>query len=331
MDKMLNKYLNKVDPDFIRGDGFSIGSFNLIEGNVRVGKNVIVKNYVELRHGTRIGDDCYIDSRVSTSGGDNCRIGNNVTLRYGAIIARNVVIEDDVFISPQVGFINIPFKDKKTDKPTRIGKGALIGFNVTIREGITIAPGVIVGAKANVTRDLLKAGTYIGNPARLLTRPKVTKGKNVIIESGTTIGAQPTIIDKKGNLVIPEFGVTIKDNVWIGADTRIMLGSIRDTYIGKNVKVSQFCNIGHDCILEDNVRIMAGVVIGGHVEIGKRTIIGMGATIRNRVKIGVCSLIGQHANVVKDIPDNVIAYGNPCRVISKRHKPISYYLRRFAP
>ncbi|MBA7491318.1 UDP-3-O-(3-hydroxymyristoyl)glucosamine N-acyltransferase [subsurface metagenome] len=321
---------NRINKNFIRGDNFSIGSFNLIEGNVSVGKNVTIKNYVELRNGTRIGNNCFVDSRVSTSGGDNCRIGDNVTLRYAAIIARNVVIEDDVFISPQVGFINIPFKGKKTDKPTRIGKGAHIGFNVTIREGVTIAPGVIVGAKANVTRDLLKAGTYIGNPARLMIprNKKIKIGKNVTIEPGTTIGAQPTII-VRGKPVIPNFGVVIKDNVWIGSDTRVMLGSVRDTYIGKDVMISQFCNIGHDSIIGNTARIMAGVMIGGYAEIGKRTVVGMGATIRNRVKIGACSFIGQHSNVVKNIPDNVVAFGNPCKVQRKRFKSMDYLIRRF--
>lgn len=329
---MLNKYLNQVDPDFLCGDNFSIGSFNLIEENVRVGDNVNIKNFVELRNGTRIGNNCYIDSRVSTSGGDNCRIENNVTLRYGAIIARNVVIEDDVFISPQVGFINIPFKGKKIDKPTRIGKGALIGFNVTIREGITIAPGVIVGAKANVTRDLLKAGTYIGNPARLLIPSRVVKGKNVIIEKGAVVGAQPfSFADGIMTLKPALHGVMIKDDVWIGSGTRVMFGTERNTFLGKNVKIAQLCNIGHDVFLNERVSISAGTVLGGFVEIGKKSYIGMGCTIRNRVKIGSCTLIGQGSNVVKDIPDNVIAYGNPCRIISKRFEPWKYYLKRLFP
>ena len=320
---------NKIASDFMRGFNLQVGFSNLIESNVRVGENVVIKNFVELRNGTRIGNNCFIDSRVSTSGGKNCRIGNNVTLRYAAIIARNVVIEDDVFISPQVGFINIPFKGKKKDKPTIIRKGALIGFNVTIREGVTIGEGVIVGAKANVTKDLLKPGTYVGNPARLLMRAKVTKGKNVRIEPGATIGAQPTLFTTDGDLAIPEFGIVIKDDVWIGSDTRVMLGSIRDTHIGKGALISQFCNVGHDSIIGPKARIMAGVMIGGHAEIGKYTVVGMGATIRNRVKIGACSFIGQHSNVVKDIPDNVIAFGNPCKVQRKRFKTMRYLVRRY--
>ena len=320
---------NEIANNFIRGNSFQIGSFNLIEGNVRVGNHVTIKNYVELRNGTRIGNNCYIDSRVSTSGGDNCRIGNNVTLRYAAIIARNVIIEDDVFISPQVGFINIPFKGRKKDKPTRIGKGALIGFNVTIREGVTIAPGVIVGAKANITKDLLKAGTYIGNPARLLIsrNKKVKISKNALIEKSAIIGAQPMAFESDGAFKELKGGVHIEDDVWIGNHTVVMLGTERDTHIGKNVKIAQLCNIGHDALIGDHTKISAGVLMGGFAEVGRRSFVGMGATIRNRVNVGSDTLIGMGSNVTKNIPDNVIAYGNPCKVIGKRRNPISHYMR----
>ena len=38
-----------------------------------------IKNFVELRHGTIVGNNCLLDSRVTSSG--NCVIGNNVILR----------------------------------------------------------------------------------------------------------------------------------------------------------------------------------------------------------------------------------------------------------
>jgi len=321
---------NRIEKDFKRGFNLTIGYFNRIEENVRVGNDVEIRNYVELRKGTIIGDECYIDSRVSTSGAPNCVIGNRVTIRYASIIARNVVIEDDVFISPQVGFINIPFTDKEK-KTTIIRKGVKIGFAATIHAGVEIAEGAIIGAKANVTKDILKAGVYVGNPARLLIprNKKIKIGKNVVIEPGTTIGAQPTLFMDKGKPIIPEFGVKINDGTWIGSDTRVMLGSIRDTYIGKDVMISQFCNVGHDSIIGDKARIMAGVIMGGHAEIGKYTVVGMGAIIRNRVKVGACSFIGQGSNVVKDIPDNVIAYGNPCVVKGKRFQTMPYLIRRY--
>lgn len=55
--------------------------------------------------------------------------------------------------------------------------------------------------------------------------------------------------------------------------------------------------------------ITAPVFIGDNVWIGGGTIIMPGVTIGNNVVIGAGSI------VTKDVPDNVIAYGNPCRIV----------------
>lgn len=55
----------------------------------------------------------------------------------------------------------------------------------------------------------------------------------------------------------------------------------------------------------------APVIIGDNVCIGGGAIILPGVTIGNNVVIGAGSV------VMKDIPDNVIANGNPCRVIKE--------------
>lgn len=332
---------NSIAADFKHGLGLTMGLGNIIEENVQVGDNVTIKNFVELRKGTVFGDNCYIDSRVSTSGGDLCRIGNNVTLRYGSIIARGVEIADDVFISPQLMTENID-QFGKSIGGAKIGVGkwdqktthrVFIGTNVTLAAGITICAGSIIGTKANVRKSITKPGIYLGNPARLFERKtfKITKGKNVVIHEGARIGAEPyafTGISEGGEHIEPKAGVTIGNNVWIGTNTTIMRGLVRDTHIGNDVKIGQMCNIGHDSILEDGSRICVGTEMGGYTRIGKNTYISMGVTIRNRAQIGAYSLIGQGSNVVSDIPDNVIAYGNPCKVKSKRYKPIDYYLRR---
>jgi len=55
----------------------------------------------------------------------------------------------------------------------------------------------------------------------------------------------------------------------------------------------------------------------------------MHGSISNRVKIGKGAFIGKDSNVMGDIPNNVIAYGNPARVIRKRRNFISYLLRHY--
>lgn len=51
------------------------------------------------------------------------------------------------------------------------------------------------------------------------------------------------------------------------------------------------------------------------VHIGENVWVGAGVTIVPGVSIGKNSVIGAGSVVVKDIPDNVVAVGNPCRVL----------------
>jgi UDP-N-acetylglucosamine acyltransferase len=158
---------NNIHPTFMYKEPIQIGKYNHIHENVIVGKGCIIRSYVELRNNTRIGNNCYLDSGVKTSG--DCIIGHNVTIRYDSIIARNVIVEDEVFISPQVMFINIPFSDKER-KSTIIKSGVKIGTNATIGDGVEICEGVIIGAKSFVNKDILEKGVYVGVPARRIKK-----------------------------------------------------------------------------------------------------------------------------------------------------------------
>ena len=149
----------------IHGVNFRIGKYCVIDDDVVIGDNCTVMNYVELRKGTVIGDDCYIDSRISSSG--ECRIGNRVTIRYSSILARGVILEDDVFIAPQLMTENLDH-NRNPIGGAYIEKGVFIGTNVTLSAGIKICEGVIIGTKANVRKSIIEPGVYIGNPARKL-------------------------------------------------------------------------------------------------------------------------------------------------------------------
>jgi UDP-3-O-[3-hydroxymyristoyl] glucosamine N-acyltransferase len=165
---------NHVHPSFKSGVNLEMGKFNHIYEGVEVGDNVKIKSYVELRTDTVIGDDCYLDSGVKSSGQN--RVGDRVTLRYDSIIARGVIIEDDVFISPQFMTENLNHKGEEVGG-AYIGTGewdrktkyrVFIGTDVTLAAGIEICSGAIIGSKANVRNSITELGVYVGNPARRL-------------------------------------------------------------------------------------------------------------------------------------------------------------------
>jgi len=84
-------------------------------------------------------------------------------------------------------------------------------------------------------------------------------------------------------------------------------------HVGNFVNISNRATVNHHTVLEDFVSINPGADVAGHVHVGRGTLIGIGATISNGVTIGKNSIIGAGSVVVRDIPDNVIAYGNPCK------------------
>ena len=89
-----------VADDFKHGKNFSMGNYCIIQEGCEVGDNVRLEHFILLKEGTKIGNDVYVDSYVKSSGANE--IGSQVTLRFNATIAREVTIEDGVFISPNV-------------------------------------------------------------------------------------------------------------------------------------------------------------------------------------------------------------------------------------
>lgn len=87
------------------------------------------------------------------------------------------------------------------------------------------------------------------------------------------------------------------------------------TTIGDFVSINRHVSIGHHTMIEDYCSINPGVNIAGNVTIGRGTTIGMGSNILNTVKIGKNSIIGAGSVVTRDIPDGVVAWGSPCKII----------------
>ena len=100
-------------------------------------------------------------------------------------------------------------------------------------------------------------------------------------------------------------GILINSKVSIAAHTKI----------GDFVSINRHVSIGHHTVIGDYCSINPGVNIAGNVTIGEGTTIGMGVNIIDGIKIGKNTIIGAGSVVTKDIPDNVVAYGVPCKII----------------
>jgi acetyltransferase-like isoleucine patch superfamily enzyme len=138
--------------------------------NVTFGNNITIINPVNL-YDCVIGDNVFIGPFVEIQRG--VIIGKNCRIQSHSFICEMVKIFDDCFISHGVMFINDTFQNggpsynRSQWKPTIIKQNVYIGTNVTILP-VTICSNVIIGAGSVVTKDIVKPGKYVGNPARML-------------------------------------------------------------------------------------------------------------------------------------------------------------------
>ena len=90
--------------------------------------------------------------------------------------------------------------------------------------------------------------------------------------------------------------------------------------IGKNVLINIQTIVGHDVEIMDNTVLASMVNIGGASKVGDGCMLGMGVTVRPKTTIGGGSLVAFSSSVFSDLPENVIAVGNPARVSRKNEK-----------
>ena len=105
-----------------------------------------------------------------------------------------------------------------------------------------------------------------------------------------------------------------------------MAQGMKNLKLGKNVDIGAFCylNAREGIVIEDDVQIGSGAKIysvstidgkSGKVVLKKNCKIGANSVIMPGVTIGENSVVGALSFVNKDIPDNVVAFGAPAKII----------------
>lgn len=107
-----------------------------------------------------------------------------------------------------------------------------------------------------------------------------------------------------------------------------MVQGIKNFKLGKNTDIGVFCyiNAAKGVIIEEGVQIGSHCSIysvstidgkEGKVILKKNCKVGTHSTIMPGVIIGENSIVGAHSFVKKNIPDNVLAFGVPVKIIRR--------------
>lgn len=112
----------------------------------------------------------------------------------------------------------------------------------------------------------------------------------------------------------------VSKHVKIGNGSVIMQGAIIQSCssIGKHCIINTGATIDHECVVEDFAHISPNTTLCGNVVVGEGSWIGAGSVVIPGVKIGKWSIVGAGSVVTEDIPDNVLAFGNKCKIIKSR-------------
>lgn len=146
----------------------------------------------------------------------------------------------------------------------------------------------------------------IGNSGNFINKQKIIKRSLVepnrfetIIHPSSSVSSFSKI--GKGSVIFQN--VTVCSNVDIGAHVAVLPNSI----------------ISHDVKIRNYSTIAGGVCISGNSIIGESSYIGTNSSIRENLSIGNKCLIGMGSNILSNVDDSTVYFGNPA-MLKKRIK-----------
>ena len=193
--------------------------------------------------------------------------------------------------------------------------GAYIGPCAVIEDGAIINAGAEIHAGAFVGKNCFVGENSIIEPKAVLVS-NVKVGKNCLIHSGAVLGCDGFGFVRENGIVvkIPQTGgVTIGDDVEIGACTTIDRGAMNDTIIGSGTKIDNHVQIGHNVKIGKHCIICSMSGIAGSSILEDYVTVSVQVGITDHVTIGQGSTLAARTGVTNDIPANSLISGFPAR------------------
>jgi sugar O-acyltransferase (sialic acid O-acetyltransferase NeuD family) len=120
-----------------------------------------------------------------------------------------------------------------------------------------------------------------------------------------------------GKLVDPSAQISSTAELGCGVFVNTLAVVSSGTKVGCHSNLNRLSSIGHHASIGPFASIGPGAVICSEVQIGFGTRVAAGAVILPKVRIGSNVVVGAGSVVTKDIPDNIVAFGNPANFRSE--------------
>lgn len=261
-----------------------------------------------------------------------CMIGPEAIIAPTACIGEGAIIVGQVEIGDGVQIGRYCVLEGSPERKTVIGQGTLL------EDFVKVHPGVSLGKESWV-----EAYTIIGHPTKadlmgndvsanagrvedLLIPPATTLiGAGAVIRSHSVIYTHVEI----GHSLITGQGIMIREHTSIGDNCVFGTHASTDGYcsigpmshVGQYAQLSQSARIGRcvfiggHTVFSDNKQAIRDVnqdLFGATIEDYAR--IGLSCVILPSIVVGAYSLVGAGSVVTRNVPQRMVAYGNPARV-----------------
>ncbi len=197
-----------------------------------------------------------------------------------AAVAPDVRLGRDVFVGPHA----------------TIERGAAVGDRCQLHAGVVVGEGVSVGDDTVLFPNVvLYPGTRVGARVRV-------HAASVVGSDG--FGYQP------GASGLPEKvpqvgGVSIEDDVEIGAGCAIDRATLGTTRIGRGTKIDNLVQVGHNCDVGPGCIVIGQAGLAGSVTLGAGTTVAGQAGIADHVTVAPGTVVGAQAGVPSDLAPGV--------------------------
>lgn len=197
-------------------------------------------------------------------------------------------------------------KKRGIEQPCFIAEGVTIPEDAYVGAFAYIAKGAQIGAGAQIYPN-----SYVGEYAHIGARTTLYAGVKVyhhcivgedcILHAGCVIGADGFGFEPNAqgvNEKIPQLGnVVIENDVEIGANTTIDRAMMGATRVGKNTKIDNLVQIGHNCELGESNFLCAQVGVAGSTKIGSHCILAGQVGVAGHLVIPDNCIFGAQAGV----------------------------------
>ena len=145
-----------------------------------IGEGTQIWQFSIICKGAKIGANCNINCHTFIE--ENVKIGDRVTVKAGVYIWDGIEIANDVFLGPNVSFVNDKYPRSKqypeVYQQIKIDQFASIGAAAIILGGVQIGEYALIGAGSVVTKNVPAFSLVTGSPAKVVG--KVDKSGAVI-------------------------------------------------------------------------------------------------------------------------------------------------------